>query len=392
MNTIINELIQPVWSVTWSIDIAQYFFMTGTSAGAYLIFVLAYGFGLKKFAPIAGLGLIIALTLDIAAPLNLVSDLGQNGRFYELYYKVHITSPMSWGGFLLTSFILFMIYMLLLTFRKTFAEKAAKSKGFIHTFYRLLAFGRLEISPEEDQKNRRLLRILALIGIPWIIAVHGYTGFLLGVDKARPLWHTSLMPLVFLASGMISGMGFMILVSAVTQRFDTLAEKVDYPLMELMAKYMAWAIITDITLKAIWYIILWFNGTAMYRPVIQEVFINSFVNTFIIELLLGMLFPFIVAVVPKLRRIPWLLYLSAIFAVIGVWIFRLDTVIGGQKIPKVGAGYYDYSIPFWGKDGIIQVAGNIAFWLLIYVVAIWIIPWQREVKEAKNLEEVQKIA
>ncbi len=382
MNTIVNELIQPIWQVAWSIDIAQYFFMTGTSIGAYLIFVLAYGFNIKKFTPIAGLGLIIALTLDITAPLNLISDLGENGRFYELFYRTHVSSPMSWGGFFLTSFILYMIYMLLLTFRKTFAEKAVSSKGYIKTFYRLLAFGHLEISDDQNKKNRQLLRILALIGIPWILAVHGYTGFLLGVDKARPLWHTALMPVLFLTSGMISGMGLMIVISALTQRIETLTQKVNYSLMEIMAKIMAWSIVTDVTLKFIWYIILWFNGTAMYKPVIQEVFVNSFFNTFIIELLLGMVFPFVVAIVPKLRRIPWLLYLSSVFAIIGVWVFRLDTVIGGQQIPKIGVGFYDYSIPFWGKDGIIQVIGNVAFWILIYILAIWIIPWQRESKEA----------
>ena len=102
--TTVNELVQPVWQVAWSAAIPQYFFMTGVSAAAFLVSSLTYAFGDARFKPIAGLSLIVALTVLLAAPLNLIADLGQTGRFYELAFATHATAPMSWGVYLLTTY------------------------------------------------------------------------------------------------------------------------------------------------------------------------------------------------------------------------------------------------------------------------------------------------
>ncbi len=101
--TSVIEIVQPVWPAAWSLAIPQYFFMTGVSAAAFLVSSLTYAFGDRRFRPIAGLSLIVALTVLLAAPLNLIADLGQTGRFYELMFATHATAPMSWGVYLLTT-------------------------------------------------------------------------------------------------------------------------------------------------------------------------------------------------------------------------------------------------------------------------------------------------
>lgn len=55
----------------WGPAIPQYFFFTGVSAAAFLISSLTYVFGKRRYEPIAGLALILALTVLLAAPLKI---------------------------------------------------------------------------------------------------------------------------------------------------------------------------------------------------------------------------------------------------------------------------------------------------------------------------------
>ncbi len=382
--TSVNEIVQPVWQAAWSLTIPQYFFMTGVSAAAFLVSSLTYAFGDRRFKPIAGLALIVALTVLLAAPLNLVADLGQTGRFYELMFQTHRTAPMSWGVYLLTTYPALILVELLFAFRGAFVDRLHQTRGVARSFYRALALGHTEFTPADAERTHAVSRTLALLGIPWALAVHGYTGYILGVMKARPLWHTALMPVIFLVSAMVSGIAFMILVTAVVQRFDTDERRTDPALMQLLAKLLAASIVTDLVLRLFWYSIQWFYGVEAYGAVIHHVFVDSFWTSVIVETVLGLGVPLVVAVVPSLRRRPALLYGSALLATVGVWVFRWDTVIGGQMVPKVGTGFYAYSPPVLGNAGIESVVANWAVWLLLFVLAVWVLPWQLEAGAARR--------
>jgi len=41
--------------------------------------------------------------------------------------------------------------------------------------------------------NKPLTKLFGTIGIPLAVFVHGYTGFILALGKARALWNTALM-------------------------------------------------------------------------------------------------------------------------------------------------------------------------------------------------------
>jgi tetrathionate reductase subunit C len=376
--TAVNELVQPVWQVAWSAAIPQYFFMTGVSAAAFLVSSLTYAFGDARFKPIAGLSLIVALTVLLAAPLNLIADLGQTGRFYELAFATHATAPMSWGVYLLTTYPALILVELLFAFRGGLVARADETTGVVSRVYRMLALGHTRFTASDAARAHAVSRRLALLGIPWALCVHGYTGYILGVMKARPLWHTALMPLVFLISAMVSGVAFMILVTAVMQRFETAERRVDTALLRLLALLLAGFIAADLVLRLFWYSIQWLYGLASYGPVVHHLFVDSFWSAVIVETVLGLAVPLVVALVPALRRRRWALYGASLLAVVGVWVFRWDTVIGGQLVPKVGAGFYTYSPPLWGPDGIMQVVANWGLWLFLFIAATWLLPWQRE--------------
>jgi len=370
----VTEIIAPGSMVQWGVAIPQYFFLTGISAAAFLVSSLTYAFGRKEYEPVAGLSLVLAFTVLVVAPLNLIADLGQPGRFYSLFYHLHATSPMSWGVFLLTTYPALIAVEMYFVFREGFARRANQG-GARQGFFKLLALGDIEVSQAKRKRDHAVGRVLGMIGIPAALAVHGYTGYILGVVKARPLWHTSLMPLIFLVSAMVSGIALIILLAAILVRNEE--GRVDWPLMERLGVLLGWSIVGDLLLRLLWYTIGLGYSTASFAEAFALIFEHHFTEAIVLELGLGLLFPLLVMAVPGLRRVRPLFLVASLLAVAGVMLFRWDTVIGGQLLPKTGAGFYSFMPPFWGRTGIMHILGNWGLWLFLFIVFLWLTPWRQ---------------
>ena len=164
--------------MVWGPMIAWYLFLAGASAGAFLTsaFVeVKYPESVKMrvagriIAPIfLGIGLVM-LMLDAEAGLH------NPLRFFWL-----ISNP----GSVMTLGVYFIcVYMPV-----------------------ALAVAVLEIL------KKRVPKWLTWIGIVFAFAVAAYTGFLLGVVKAFPLWNNALLPILFLVSAMSTGAASVLLI------------------------------------------------------------------------------------------------------------------------------------------------------------------------------------
>jgi tetrathionate reductase subunit C len=374
----VTELVEIVGrdaDVVWTMLIPQYFFFTGVSAAAFLISSLTYAFGDRRFERVAGLALIVALTVLMVAPLNLIADLEQPARFYSLLFRVHGTSPMSWGVFLLSAYPLLIAVEMAFAFRAGHARRAQRVTGWRHRWWRALAFGDPRVTERTQARDHRASRALAFLGIPMALAVHGYTGYIIGVVAARPLWHTPLMPLVFLVSAMVSGLGLMVLLAWIlVRRRDGSADR---PLLERLAVLLGWAIVGDLVLRGLWYSIGFaYSGEAGQR-VGDHLFGTHWVETVVIELGLALALPALIVLTPTLRRRLPLLIPASVLTVAGVWFFRWATVIGGQEIARVGPAPPRYVIDVFDR-GIAAVAANWALWIFLMIVLTWVLPWRAE--------------
>jgi tetrathionate reductase subunit C len=376
MESNIIELIGLGPQINWVLPISQDIFFTGVSTGAFLLAALTYGFGEKRLALVARLSLIVALASLLAALLNLVADLHQPGRFYSLFFRMHATSPMTWGVFLLNGFLLLLVLQILFVFRADFARRAQKAVGGARGFYRLLALGKEEATPASKARDQKVCRILALIGLPLALLVHAYSGYILGVVKARPLWHSSLMPPIFLAAALVSGLAIMILFAGLMVR--NREGGIPWPLLDRLGLLLAWSITADLVLRLFWYTIGMAYSFGPAREAGAFLFGRSFTSTTILELGFGLVLPLAIMALPHLRRIRPLFFAAALGAGVGVWVFRWQLVIGGQMLPKTGAGFYQYDPPFWGGTGIMHVIGNFAFWIFLLIVLTWVLPWRNE--------------
>ncbi len=172
----------------WGLWISQDIYFIGLSAGAFLISALVYVFGVKTLEPIGPLSLFTALIALITSLVHVWFDLGHLERFWHFY-----TSP-NWGSLLNYIAWAYSVYFLVLL-----AELFLAMKQKIWT-----RLSRI-YPPETAAKDKRYLKIIAIMGIPLAISFHGGVGGVFGVLVARPYWHVGLYPVLFIIAALASG-------------------------------------------------------------------------------------------------------------------------------------------------------------------------------------------
>lgn len=184
--------------LTWGWPIILYLFLAGMGAGAYTIsaWVLLRGGGefSHKHFQIARYGALLAPIPMIVGTGFLILELGtfmyatevsMYFRWLNLFKTFEVSSPMSWGSWILALAIIASVI-----YANTFLKEDA--------------------APDDEMSSKR--RALAWIGVPLGIAVGIYTGVLLGAMPARPFWNTPILPFIFLVSSLSTGAaGIMIL-------------------------------------------------------------------------------------------------------------------------------------------------------------------------------------
>jgi Ni/Fe-hydrogenase subunit HybB-like protein len=281
------------------VPIAIYFYMTGLSAGSFILSTLAYGFGMTRFKPLGKVGVALAVILLVLAPVNLIIDLGQPLRFWHLFPYLNLASPVTWGSFLLT------IYPL---------------NCMIYGYFMWTG-------------HAKLTRVFGLIGIPLALSVHGYTGFILAMSKARALWNTALMPTLFLVSAMVSGIAMMMVVVYLRDRFFVEEREVDKDLLFDLGKMLLVSIGLDLFLIFSDVSVLLTADTEA-REAALLILTLDFSPLFLgVEIFLGSLVPLFLLLVPPTRTKRWAAALAGVLVMIGIMAMRYIMVIGGQSVP-----------------------------------------------------------
>ncbi len=350
----------------WGIDIPNYFWFTGSSAAAFIISSFAHVFGMKQFKPIAGFSLLLAFVLLVAAPFNLIDDLRQPGRvlnFFLYGWENFPTSPMKWGVLLLIAYPLLILAEAYVLYKPYFKRNSAKQR-----------------TPQEIAKDEKLGFILGAIGIPLAISVHGYTGYILGAVHAIPLFHTPLMPILFLASAMVSGTGLLLIVLPIFQRFFTEFKKIDYEMIARLARLLAWFIVIDLVIRFFWLTFaITFNSAEKYP--LSMFFGEHLYELIVVEYILCLLIPMFIGFSKKLSSSFTIVFIGAILSAVGVWLFRWNTVIGGQTIGKTTPFLLEYNPHLFGPDSIFSIVSNWSIFIALIAFVMVLFPWDKEMSK-----------
>jgi len=204
----------------WGWLIAIYLFLGGMGAGSFLMAAVFELSGLRykyDFCPTTMAGAGVSGPLLLIGVLLLVFDLGAGLRepWRIPLMFMNFSSVMTWGIWILTLFlpICFLYGALellhnqpgiLIWVRKQLRTWARRWR-FLPGLWRKLPKP-LRVVPE-TLPYRGIKRVVCSAGIVLALGTALYTGVLLAVVKAIPLWNTPVLPVLFLMSAISTGMG-----------------------------------------------------------------------------------------------------------------------------------------------------------------------------------------
>jgi protein NrfD len=193
----LNERIDPALHI-WGWEIPLYLFLGGLAAG--ILFFAALFVVRKKeslYPAAVYLAPMFVPLLLVIGLLSLFIDLNHKAWFWQLYTTVRLQSPMSWGAWTLmavTPLSIIWAAMHIKKVRPSFQWKwnwLDELEQFFLRYREWLAW--------------TLLISAIILGI--------YTGILFSAFNARPLWNTSILGPLFLASGLSTGAAFITILS-----------------------------------------------------------------------------------------------------------------------------------------------------------------------------------
>ncbi|MHB1599936.1 MAG: NrfD/PsrC family molybdoenzyme membrane anchor subunit, partial [Acidimicrobiales bacterium] len=229
------------------------------------------------------------------------------------------------------------------------------------------------------RRDRKVLFGLSCAGIVLAFLFHGYIGFVFGATKARSLWATPLMPVLFIVSAMVSGIALMWLVYAVAMRY--VGMRPDREIASGLLTYLVLFLLLDLFLDALDLVTSavpeYAQGStyyAFYHLMLHGPFTFTYLG---VQLGVGMVLPLLLWLIPVARR-SWLGGAVISLAVLaGVYAMRWNVVLGGQAESKVSSNtVVTTSVPLTGFDSVQTVLGVFAVALLLFLLFSWLFPWR----------------
>lgn len=348
----IVELINVTQANSWLPWAVLYFFLIGLSYAGFFLSMPAFVFGRSQFERIARVSLVVALTCGIAAPIALVSDLHHPDRFYNFYLHFTPGSWMSWGTFFLSTYLVGLVIYAWLVYRPGLAAQAQNQGGIAAAVFKALG------GPAMPQAVKFIGLITAIAAVLVVI----YTGAEMAIVKTRLLWHGPFMPLLFLTTALAGAGGLALVLSNI---YSHAGDNRDIQVG--LSRFMLVTLGLTALLTIIWLLSgmagVLVSGEAVMRLATEY----NPLSFWLLWAVLGTIAPLVLI---KSRPAT-----AGALAVFGAWIFRWSMFIDGQRIPKTGAGFFPYDIP-WGSEGMLSLMGTFALWVLLVMIVTTFLPWR----------------
>ncbi|MCA9064273.1 MAG: polysulfide reductase NrfD, partial [Planctomycetaceae bacterium] len=256
---------------------------------------------------------------------------------------------------------------------------AQTTTGIRRLIYRVLSLGDRSVTPEAAKVDHWLIHKLAIIGIPAACILHGYVGFLFGAVKANPWWSTALMPIIFLASAIVSGVAALILLyQFLCWRRGSPA---DADCVRAMTRSLWISLSIAFSLELLELIHMGYERHAEWHVIVHLLTERLWVSYGLIQVLIGSVVPFfllMLAIQPWMNRrfMGFLSGLSSILVLIQVFAMRWNVVVGGQMFSKSMRGFVEYPLHVWGREGLIVGGVVLLLPLVVLFVGLKLFPWQ----------------
>jgi protein NrfD len=224
-----NSLVDPTLHI-WGWEVSAYLFLGGLAAGVMILTALL---GSRLPGPRSR----AMRWLPFAAPvllsvgmLCLLLDLEHKRFVYRFYLAWRLSSPMSWGSWILLAIYPATVMLGLMSLTDAEIQKLSSAGRFIRVD-RVLTWLREYSLRHEVAVRWTNIGLGSALGI--------YTGILLSTLSARPAWNSALLGPLFLVSGVSAGAALLLLFglaseeSHAVRRWDLAAIGIELMLLAL---------------------------------------------------------------------------------------------------------------------------------------------------------------
>ncbi len=279
--------------IPWGLGVAGYAYFMGLSAGSFLLSAAAYAFDMKSLEKVRRLGLIAALSTAIPGLLLVFLDIGHPFRIFSSALNINTGSVMG------LMFILYPLYLII-----------------------LIAMLWLTTDESRNVKN------LAIAGILVAVAFELGGGALYGVVGARSFWNPWLMPVMFLAAGVLSGVSLVAFIKYILHPGEAKEAFTDIAktLLVLIALYGV--------LELLDLVIIFYQGIPENIASVNLMLFGKFGWVFWIFFVLGtVLIPAGLLIFRKDNE--WSVPLASLLIAISALSMKLNTVLPGLAVPEM---------------------------------------------------------
>ncbi len=340
------------WGLWIGVDVAS---GVALAAGGFTTAFLGHIIGRRYYEPIIRPALLTAMLGYTFVVLGLLVDIGRSWAIWKPMVYWNPTSVL----FEVAMCVMFYLNVLYIEFAPVVIERFK---------------GRVNLPGPLSLLNQLLDRLLGLADrilgkIMWVFIVAGVvlscmhqsslgSLMLIAPTKLHPLWYTPILPLLFLTSAIAVGYPMVVFettLASTSLKLDS-EMRILTPLTRLtiftLGLYLALKL-GDMFVRGTYVYLL--DGTAR-------------TNAFLLEMLLGVITPWLMLLSPRVRRSRRGLFIASTLIVAGVLINRINVFVVGYRPPISQPAYF----PSIGE--FLVTAGLIATLMFLYRVLVTWLP------------------
>lgn len=342
------------WGIWIGVDVAC---GVALAAGGFTTAFVAHVMHNDKYHSLVRPALLTAAIGYTFAGMGVCIDLG---RYYNVW---HVLMPSMWQGnsalFEVGMCVTIYLTVLYIEFLPIVCERfmgrvnlpwfLGGLNGFVESVLRIL-----------DRTLSKVMTFFIIAGVVLSCAHQSSLGTLMAIapSKMHPLWHTPVMPLLFLLSAFAVGLSMVIFEGLLASR--SLKRPYEMHVLSPMGRMIPFLLIIYFGAKLI-DLVNRHQIPLLFRP-------STHATMFWIEIVVGVLLPMAIFLSHRLRRHPGWLFSAAAMVVLGTALNRINVFLIAYAPPYAQGRY----IPAWTE--VLLTVGFIALIVLLYRTWVWIFP------------------
>jgi dimethyl sulfoxide reductase membrane subunit len=362
--------------VMWGQYILFFMFFVGLSAGGLIVASAGRLFGVKAFKPITRLAVLEAVVAVILAAVFILPDLGRPERIINIALYFNPTSPMVWDITIVMIYAAMSAFYVWLYARADLSRRGSRFALGTGTSERTMA------------REERAKTVMAWIALPAAIMLHSITAWIFGLQIGRAFWYSSMMAPMFITSALVSGLGLVILLALALRRVGWL--RFENSLIAMLGGLLGVFIAVEGFLLLAEYLTATYPG-APEGEAAARMLSGTYRPLFLFEVVAGLVVPFLILAVRRLRRDPRWVALASGIGIVGIFVHRLNLVLNGLSVPNIklppglpiGVAQADpassFAMYYWYVPTVVEwlvVIGILAFGALVFTLSARFLPMQ----------------